>query len=1037
MLSTPHIMMNKKRIIVSTLLFVLLLAGIHVTWLITLESSQHVRVTKGVADLRGMKLDNKHTVYLDGQWEFYPDALISNEDEIRQFQGQSSYVQVPGDWREGWRQHKSNSYGYGTYRLRVLVDQPVNQPYTFWIREIQAATVFLTNGQIEAELGVVSTNKELYRPERASFTVSHEIKAEGQGAIEVLLQVSNFDDPFKGGIARSIRFGTQAAVEFQRWYSIGFQLVTFIILMLHGLYAVILFCFNPREKTFIIFGLLMTMTGILVIADNDSILLLWLPINYTWALRIKILAYLWHACFMMIMGRNFSEFTRRGKLFYGYMGFLVLFTIFVLVAPAPYIFFTTAYKIFSVLYLFPIIWLSSLIVQMVYQNRREAYILLLAAVSVMSGITWSIFIYNGTKNMIYYPINIIASIVGFSAYWFKRYFRNAEENARLYEQLREADEKKDLFLANTSHELRTPLHGVINIAQSVVAREKQRMDEKSREDMELLITISRRMSHTINDLLDLAQLREGKVILQCSPLRVQSAVSGVLDMLRFMMEGKPIQLVMAIPETFPPVIADEKRLVQVLSNLVHNAIKFTDEGSITISAEVREGLAYISVADTGIGMTKELQERAFHAYEQGTADTTASAGGIGLGLRICEQMVQLHGGVLEVESQLGKGSVFSFTLQLAEPGTIPLVQEENPVEAIVSTQAARDMNMISDELHVVQQQTASTLYKPMILIVDDDRVNLKILGDILSADQYEVVRATSGKEALSKLDTAQWDLIISDVMMPHMSGYELTRLIRERFSILELPILILTARSNAEDIHSGFMAGANDYVTKPVDAMELRSRVHALTELKRAVNERLRMEAAYLQAQIQPHFLFNTLNTITALSDFDTNKMNDLIEAFSSYLRISFDFLNSSKLVPIEHELDLVRSYLFIEHARFEDRIQVVWELNYSIQAMIPPLTIQPLVENAIRHGVLSRARGGTVWIRIVQDGQCVQVEIRDDGVGMDAQRVDSLLEFHGIEKRGIGLLNTDRRLKQLYGTGLLIRSKVNEGTSVSFVIVK
>ncbi|MCU6339596.1 hypothetical protein KW823_24075, partial [Enterobacter quasiroggenkampii] len=150
----PHSMMNKKKIIVSTLLFVLLLAGIHVTWLMTLETSQHVKVANGVADLRGMELDNKHTVYLDGQWEFYPDAFISNENELRQFQGQSSYVQVPGDWREGWRQHKSNSYGYGTYRLRVLVDQPINQPYNFWVREIQAANVFLINGQINAKSGV-------------------------------------------------------------------------------------------------------------------------------------------------------------------------------------------------------------------------------------------------------------------------------------------------------------------------------------------------------------------------------------------------------------------------------------------------------------------------------------------------------------------------------------------------------------------------------------------------------------------------------------------------------------------------------------------------------------------------------------------------------------------------------------------------------------------------------------------------------------------------------------------------------------------
>src|SRR5690625_7730878 len=119
---------------------------------------------------------------------------------------------------------------------------------------------------------------------------------------------------------------------------------------------------------------------------------------------------------------------------------------------------------------------------------------------------------------------------------------------------------------------------------------------------------------------------------------------------------------------------------------------------------------------------------------------------------------------------------------------------------------------------------------------------------------------TSGSKALALLDLQEWDLVISDVMMQHMSGYELTRTIRERFTMTELPILLLTARSQSIDIEKGFLSGANDYVIKPVDALEIRSRVRVLTEVKRSAREQLQMEAAWLQAQIQPHFLFNTLN---------------------------------------------------------------------------------------------------------------------------------------------------------------------------------
>jgi two-component system sensor histidine kinase ChiS len=258
---------------------------------------------------------------------------------------------------------------------------------------------------------------------------------------------------------------------------------------------------------------------------------------------------------------------------------------------------------------------------------------------------------------------------------------------------------------------------------------------------------------------------------------------------------------------------------------------------------------------------------------------------------------------------------------------------------------------------------------------------------------------------------------------------------RRWLSISELPILLLTARSQPADIYTGFLSGANDYVTKPVDALEFKYRIRSLTTLKQSVYERLRLEAAYLQAQIHPHFLFNTLNSIMALSEIDPEKMRKLGDVFSAYLRISFDFLNAGELVPLSHELELVQAYLYIEQERFPNRLFVEWDIDPDIEVHLPPLTIQPLVENAVRHGLLSTVKGGTVSIRVVCQAHATRFVVRDDGRGMNQDQVEQLLQRPQKGKTGIGLFNTHQRLYQRYGTGLVISSQPGQGTSVTFSI--
>ncbi|MFD0715728.1 ATP-binding protein [Paenibacillus sp. GCM10027626] len=1003
------------------------------------ETQDHPGAVDGVLDLRGWDLENSPPIYLKGQWKFYPDQFVTNQN-VQSVEGEVRNIQVPGDWRDALPDGSNSSFGYGTYRLRILVD-PLEEPVAFWIRGLEASSAVEINGAVTGHIGQLADNAQAYEPTSASYTASY--YEQGAAEIELIIQAANFEDYYNGGILRPLVFGSQAAIDYVRWYSIGFQLVTCFILLLHGVYAFILYIFNPRERTLLLVFLLTMAVAVSVVIGNDNLLMLWLPINYTWALKIRLLSLVWQTFLILLVFRRFKAAASKKRLMGMYAAALLAYTAFLILANAQLVHASVHFMVFAFFYLVPTFWFMYVAGKMVFSKQSDVDVvfLLLSAASIMSNLLWSLWCTYYEVTVVYYPFDIVAAIIGLSAYWFKKFFRNAKANADLTEQLKKADKLKDQFLANTSHELRTPLHGIMNIAQTVVNNEQDKMSGKSIKDMQLLITISRRMKHMLGDLLDVARLQEHRIVLQKEPLKIQSVAPAVIAMLKFMVEGKPVQLQMNIAESTPPVMADEKRLVQILYNLMHNALKYTEKGTISITADTKDGTAVIHISDTGVGMDNETMTRVFLPYEQGVHGINDGRG-IGLGLSICKQLAELHGGALSVQSELGKGSVFSVSLPLAAASELSGQQQPLHHHQIMDAVEDRASGLKVPDTLIAELASADVHIPPLltdrkikILAVDDDPVNLNVLAGMLSTEPYNITTTYSAPEALELVTTGQWDLLIADVMMPHMSGYELTQRVREHYSVSELPVLLLTARSQPADIYTGFASGANDYVTKPVDALELKYRIRALTTLKQSINERLRMEAAYLQAQIHPHFLFNALNSIMALSDIDTEKMRKLGDAFASFLRISFDFLNTEELVELAHELELAKAYLYIEKQRFEDKLSVIWEVHPGINLLLPPLSIQPLVENAVKHGLLSRSVGGTVHIRIVRRNDSTLIEVKDNGKGMDQEKVNQLLNPTMKGKGGIGLSNTNRRLIQLYGQGLTIDSKPNEGTTVSFTI--
>ncbi|MBD8007403.1 hybrid sensor histidine kinase/response regulator [Bacillus norwichensis] len=1008
--------MTNRKILSVVCIFLLFLTVFRLLWMFYYQTPGQPAVKNGVLDLRNGQFEESDTFSLDGDWLFYPNTFLSPDTTNEKHQ----FIMVPESW--GSFLPDRTPLGFGTYQLRILLPEKKKQLYSFYFKEVATSAEVYVNGDLIHKAGQPREFKQNYTGYLQPFMTT--FQSDNQELI-LLIHVANFELSHTGGITKSIKFGTDSAIHKEVRSTMILQTIVASILLLHVVYAFFLLFINKfKQKEVIYLACLLFFAALSILVDDDKILFNLFSVNVEWSVKLAPISFIFILFFMLRFNQYyFSSKHRIYHILYILYGILLIACIFTPLKYFPYVFLCQI-SINIVSYVIMVIHTY----RMMRKGLKGTLFIFLALVSNFSNLAWGIAINLKIVDIPYYPFDFLIAIILFILLFINNALQLKKENTQQARKLEQMDVTRNEFLANTSHELRNPLHGIINITQSILDDEEENLSPKHKSNLELLVDVTRRMSFTLNDLLDVAQLREDKFILNKKNIHLPAITSGVLDMLRFMTEGKDIQFDLQIEEDFPLVPADENRLIQILFNLIHNAIKYTESGYIIIKAEHNRKTVTISIEDTGIGIDEKTKKSIFEPYEQTDSGATV-LGGIGLGLHITRKLVELHGGEIQVQSTLGKGSIFYFTLPLLDK-TVDNKGEKKVPERLDSSIR---INQHAENFLPAISQSEAFNHKPRILLVDDDPVNLQIIQGVLDKT-YHISVALNGEEALNLIKSHQWDLIISDVMMPNMSGYELTQIIREQYSISELPVLLLTARYQLEDIYNGFRSGANDYVVKPVDSLELKSRVRSLINLKLSIHEQLRMEAAWLQAQIRPHFLFNTLNTIVSLSDLDTERMIGLLEKFGHYLQRSFHVTNSETVIPLNNELDLVRSYLYIEKERFGERLTIEWDLD-AININLPPLSIQPLVENAVQHGVLKQIEGGTVIIRIKKVSTGVDVIITDNGVGMDQQKINKILNNTLTSFQGIGIINTNKRLKKIYGKGLTIESQPGIGTTVRFTI--
>lgn len=485
---------------------------------------------------------------------------------------------------------------------------------------------------------------------------------------------------------------------------------------------------------------------------------------------------------------------------------------------------------------------------------------------------------------------------------------------------KEIDKMKTDFISTVSHELRTPLTSVLGFTSIIKEkletdlfpiissedRKLQKTIKRVSDNLNIIVSEAERLTSLINDVLDIAKMEAGKVEWQMQPLDVSDLIDWATNSTAGLFKTNDLQLVCEIEPELPQIVGDRHRLLQVLINLISNAVKFTEFGSVTCRVKQEQEGVCISVIDTGVGIAPEDQPKVFEKFRQVGDTLTDKPKGTGLGLPICKQIIDHHGGKIWVESELGKGSTFSFIIPT-------IISNANPDQITPPTNVNLNLDTQVKQLkkHTITTNPIPNENRKTILVVDDDANIRELLRQHLEKAGYNVQEAKDGMDTIHQIKTVHPDLILLDVMMPQINGFDVAAVIKNDPQTADIPIIILSIIENKE---RGYHSGIDRYLTKPINTENLLNEIGSLlsqgTSSKKVV------------------VVDKNASTLTTISDILQTQGYKVIEAFAPQ-----EFIN--KALSVKSDMIIIDSIFspqgnLVKALRFEKEFENIFFIMLS-----------------------------------------------------------------------------------------------------------